>query len=717
MKNLFFILITGLLLFAGCDREEIDIPSNTDFPPAILSSFPSANSRVVREAFDVKVIFADGSTSPLASATVTLFDAGGAELISQTSSLQGTSDSLIIPAADFNPQDLPIADYEMTISVSDTKGQMTETRFAFTLSSLPFAANHEEMYIAGAFNGWGADTMRLVDDHIWEVSGVDLDNQGWKFKNCFDWCDEDWGDGDCDGFMTSNSVGNDNTECGDGGMAVIRFNDMTLSYSVSPLVTLESNITGLFLLGSFNDFEGNDFQFSLVDDNTWVVEEVLIAPGDRYKFAEMPDLMGTIYGDNEGDGVAEAFGSNIVFGGDQEAFYRFTFNDETLEYSSEFVRLPSIGIIGSATPGGWDTDTDMDDSDGDGVFNIIITLTDGEVKFRANDEWDVNWGGTGFPSGAAEPNSNDNIPVVAGLYQVTLNTNDLTYNFAEITTIGVIGDATPGGWDSDTDLERQDDGLWFARVTLTDGEAKFRANDAWDISWGATDFPGGTGSTNNGPNIPVTAGTYDITINPETGEYNFGPEGSYGDNGFNSVGIIGDATPGGWDNDTDMMDNGDGTYSLLIGLAGGQVKFRANDLWDDNWGGTDFPSGSAVFNSNDNIPVTAGLYMVTLDLNNETYSFEPATLGIIGDATPGGWDNDTDMTFDVNSPNLLELDITLTDGQVKFRINDVWDILNWGGTDFPSGTGVVNSGDNIPVTAGDYTVQFNVLTYEYNFIQ
>ncbi|MEL6805944.1 MAG: hypothetical protein AAFO91_19445, partial [Bacteroidota bacterium] len=95
MKNLFFILITGLLLFAGCDREEIDIPSNTDFPPAILSSFPSANSRVVREAFDVKVIFADGSTSPLASATVTLFDAGGAELISQTSSLQGTSDSLI----------------------------------------------------------------------------------------------------------------------------------------------------------------------------------------------------------------------------------------------------------------------------------------------------------------------------------------------------------------------------------------------------------------------------------------------------------------------------------------------------------------------------------------------------------------------------------------------------------------------------------------------
>ncbi|MEM6396328.1 MAG: hypothetical protein AAF741_08280 [Bacteroidota bacterium] len=716
MKNLFFILSLGLLIFSGCDREEIDVPTNTDFPPAILSSFPSANARVARAAFDFKVVFADGSISPLESATVTVLDAGGAELFSQTSSLEGVSDSLVISAADFNPEDLPFADYEMSISVSDTKGQATESRFVFTLSPLAFAANHEEMYIAGAFNGWGADTMRLIGDNMWEISGVDLGGEGWKFKNCFDWCDEDWGDGDCNGFMTSNSVGNDNTECGDGGLSIIRFNDMTLSYSVSPLVTLESNVTGLFLLGTFNDFEGNEFQFSLVEDNTWVAEEVLIAPGDRYKFAEMPDLMGTIFGDNEGDGIAEAFGSNIVFDADQEAFYSFTFNDQTLEYSSEFVRLPSIGLIGSALPNDFaGPDTDMDDSDGDGVFTLVVELGDGEVKFRANDDWSVNWGGDAFPSGAAVMNG-ANIAVTEGLYYVTLNTNDLTYNFQEITSVGIIGSATPNSWDNDTNLEPQDDGLWFAQLALTDGEAKFRVNGVWDIiNWGATDFPAGTG-VSNGPNIPVTAGTYDVTFNPVTGEYNFGPEGSYGGGGFASIGILGDATPTGWSEDTDMIDYGDGTYRILIGLTDGLVKFRAdNDFGVANWGGTSFPNGTADENGAD-IQVTAGLYWVTLNLNDLTYMFEPATLGIIGSATPGAWDTDTELPVNSLNPNVFELDMTLTEGVAKFRINQTWDIINWGGSDFPSGIGVVG-GPDIPITAGDYTVRFNVLTYEYEFVQ
>jgi len=152
------------------------------------------------------------------------------------------------------------------------------------------------------------------------------------------------------------------------------------------------------------------------------------------------------------------------------------------------------------------------------------------------------------------------------------------------------------------------------------------------------------------------------------------------------LGIIGDATPGGWDSDTDLMDNGDGTYSTVLGLTDGGVKFRINDSWDVNWGGTDFPSGTGVSNSPDNIPVTAGIYLITFDFNTAEYSFTPASIGLIGDATPTGWDSDTDMTPDPSTPGLVTLDIDLVDGGAKFRVNDDW-AFNWGGTGFPSGTG------------------------------
>jgi hypothetical protein len=49
---------------------------------------------------------------------------------------------------------------------------------------------------------------------------------------------------------------------------------------------------------------------------------------------------------------------------------------------------------------------------------------------------------------------------------------------------------------------------------------KFRAEDDWAVNWGAEDFPVGTG-TQDGPNIPVTAGTYAISLVTDTGEYAF----------------------------------------------------------------------------------------------------------------------------------------------------------------------------------------------------
>lgn len=522
-------MIALLVLAFACTKDEIDIDSLLDFPPGIVSITPVDNGKVVAGNFDVMVQLADGESSPLASATLVLSDEFGNELASKTSELSGTRDSIVLLGTDFSADLLGAGSYTINVSATDTKGQTTDRTTTFEISLLAFAANHNEMWIAGAFNGWGADAMELVADFTWEIRDVDLNGEGWKFKNCFDWCDEDWGDDDCNGIMTSNmsDTGNGNTECGFSGAVIVTFNDQTLEYSVRPAVEFATNLSGLYLLGDFNDFEGGEAAFSLVADNTWELTEVLIAPGDKFRFAEMPNFMGKNFGDADNDGVAEEFGDvNAVFPeGLEEGFYSFTFNDATLAYSYEFVRPPftlqTIGVIGSATKGGWDNDTDLSDEDGDMIYTAVVGLIEGEAKFRANDDWATNWGSPDFPAGTGTQDGDNIIVPEGGIYQVSLNALTGEYSFTQL-SIGIIGSATPGEWAEDTDMTQDMDDIHLVTINieLIDGEAKFRANDDWAINWGADTFPTGTG-TQDGPNIPITAGNYTVLFDVYTGEYSF----------------------------------------------------------------------------------------------------------------------------------------------------------------------------------------------------
>ncbi len=616
MKNILkFLLILGGVMIFSCTKDELDVTALTDFPPGILSISPADNSKVVKGDFNVRVVFADGTVSPLTSATVKLFDANNTELASATKALSGTEDFIEIPGSSFNAASLDVGLYSLSISVTDSKGQTTLRNTAFEISNLPFAANNNKMYIAGEFNGWGATELTLVADYTWEALNVELNGGQWKFKNCENWCDQDWGDPECDGIVQVTTNGGPNSACSPSGFYNIRFNDQTLRYTFTPAVIYAANINGLYMLGNFNQFQGDEYKFNLVADNTWVLDEIQLSPGDFFKFAEYPTFMGNNWGDSNADGVAEPFGANINFNEPEGGgFYKVTFNDKTLAYDLEFVRYPSIGIIGSATPGGWDTDTNMNDDDGDGIFEVTLDFVDGEAKFRANDSWTVNWGAGDFPAGIAVQNG-PNIPVPAGRFKVTFNPGTGEYLFtadAGITTVGIIGSATPGGWDTDFNMRDNGNGNWSAVIGLVAGEVKFRANDDWTINWGAADFPSGTG-TQNGPNISVTPGIYFVTFNSNTGAYSFTPA---------SVGIVGSATPGGWGTDTNMdPDPGDPTQvKLTVTLVDGEAKFRVNDEWTFNWGAADFPSGIAV-QDGPNIPVPAGTYTVVFNVNTGAYSF------------------------------------------------------------------------------------------------
>lgn len=136
----------------------------------------------------------------------------------------------------------------------------------------------------------------------------------------------------------------------------------------------------------------------------------------------------------------------------------------------------------------------------------------GEFKFTTQPNWDgINLGSAGeegtlsTDGGAGNLNSGSE-----GLFWVNVNLPALTYTLTPITTYGVIGSATPAGWDASTAMTPSADYLtWTAEMTLKADEIKFRANDGWDINLGGSY----ENLTPGGDNLKVAEeGTYIVTL-------------------------------------------------------------------------------------------------------------------------------------------------------------------------------------------------------------
>jgi len=87
-------------------------------------------------------------------------------------------------------------------------------------------------------------------------------------------------------------------------------------------------------------------------------------------------------------------------------------------------------------------------------------------------------------------------------------------------------------------------------------------------------------------------------------------------------GIVGDGTPAGWGGpDTEMYETSANQYALYTTLTDGFLKFRFNEDWGVNYGDDD-PQDGTLEAGGGNIPVTAGSYFITLDLDALTYTIE-----------------------------------------------------------------------------------------------
>jgi starch-binding outer membrane protein SusE/F len=280
--------------------------------------------------------------------------------------------------------------------------------------------------------------------------------------------------------------------------------------------------------------------------------------------------------------------------------------------------------------------------------------------------------------------------------------------------VSIFGSATPGGWVTDTDMTTIDgDNYTLTNVTLVPGELKFRGNHSWTLpyNWGGTAFPSGTAVVDaNGILIP-TSGIYNITFNITTFAYTIIKQNV----SFQVISIIGDASPIAWV-DTDMNTVDGNIYTLRVALGTGALKFRGDHSWTlpYNWGGTTLPTGTAVADANGVFIPTAGTYDISFNKTTLAYNITFKVISIFGDATPGSWTTDTDMTT-VDGNNYTINNVALIPGALKFRGDHSWTLpYNWGGTALPSGTAIVDAnGFSIP-TAGNYNINFNVATASYS---
>ena len=179
------------------------------------------------------------------------------------------------------------------------------------------------------------------------------------------------------------------------------------------------------------------------------------------------------------------------------------------------------GVVGSATPNGWDG-PDISFWNGEnGTLVAYATLTTGEIKFRKGNKWDGNDWGDKNKDGVLDKDGGNNIPVTAGTYKITWNLSNNTYTI-ETYSWGIVGDLNNWGNTGIPDIKMTYKGStnsWVAEnvVIANEGSLKFRLNSDWGTNFGAdsttdpaTDLEGNV--TSGGKNIKVAAGTYNVSF-------------------------------------------------------------------------------------------------------------------------------------------------------------------------------------------------------------
>lgn len=199
----------------------------------------------------------------------------------------------------------------------------------------------------------------------------------------------------------------------------------------------------------------------------------------------------------------------------------------------------------------------------------------------------------------------------AGAQILTIDMLEGTYEFSSaVSALYTPGDANgwnPGGSQKLTTTNYAD---YYGYAVLSPGGFKFTTAPDWDhVNYGTGDAEGTISTTGDNLSVAET-GLYWCHVNTESMTYELTL--------INTIGVIGDSTPKGWDASTPLTPSDDLlTWTGKIDFTGGEFKFRANDGWDVNLGG----AYDNLTQGGENLPSPGeGTYTVTLNLGQVPYT-------------------------------------------------------------------------------------------------
>lgn len=386
----------------------------------------------------------------------------------------------------------------------------------------------------------------------------------------------------------------------------------------------------------------------------------------------------------------------------------------------------------------------------DGEFTISIAPTLNEV---------ISYGNGGeikdTPAISVYSMEQNNAPfkvAKSGFYYVVVNTALNEINILPV-NYGVIGAATPQGWNGETPLSEPsfDDRLtitWQGSLNMTTGGYKFRYSGDWgqqlDIADGGsakifTDLGNleNAGPLSEGAMTQVRPGGSDFETNVG-GEFEFTVQYNLRSRVFNAtykllgeavippeypeaMYLVGEATAYGWDTpgtvaaaEMHKVPDTPGLYWKILSLESNK-GFKVSNA---NWGNTNLgfgeidtfdPAGITVNEDGGNMSIaTSGIYAVVLDLREDEtkLSITPAKVYGIGDAF-GGWDSGkAENLFTANQTSKTLISPALSaNGNIRMYVSHSW-ISDWWRAEFNVyGTDILYRNDggdqeNVPGTAG-----------------
>jgi len=164
--------------------------------------------------------------------------------------------------------------------------------------------------------------------------------------------------------------------------------------------------------------------------------------------------------------------------------------------------LPRLDLIGSGIT------QKIESALGDGNYTAFVKLDATKPFTLSNPDNGTVYGANGA---ALAVNGGGIVAPASGWYILSVSVSGLSFTLTPY-MIGLVGDATPNGWNSpDQKMEyNAQTGTWSITITLIDGTFKFRKNDAW--SWNLGYNADSSSLVYNGSNVPITAGNYTITL-------------------------------------------------------------------------------------------------------------------------------------------------------------------------------------------------------------